>query len=175
MTVLNKGSFSLDLGIVKLGVELGEEDRQCAWELYTELSTRVAVTGKPRDDDCTDFSGELYIESLSSLYTFFQESRIIMRRFPVGRISGDNTRHLGVMISRMMEEVLRPFLESWQVQFRYWWEHESNPKLQPVVRQAEFAAIDRFLEDWTAVRWLLRRLQRELVSVYSLVDVGAHE
>ena len=71
----SKGSFSLNLGIVCPGGTLTDEDRQCAWELYTELSTRVAVTGKTGDPECYDFGGELYIESLASLYDFFQEAR----------------------------------------------------------------------------------------------------
>ena len=45
MPTLTKGSFSLNLGIVQLGGELSDADRQYAWELYTEMSTRVAVTG----------------------------------------------------------------------------------------------------------------------------------
>ena len=69
MATLKKGDFTLNLGIVQLGGELNDEDRQCAWELYTELSTRVAVTGKCCDEDCTNFEGELFVESLSSLYS----------------------------------------------------------------------------------------------------------
>jgi hypothetical protein len=33
-------------------------------------------------------------------------------------------------------------------------------------------AIKKWLDDWTAVRWLMRELQKELVHVYNLVDVG---
>jgi hypothetical protein len=175
MPVLNKGTFSLNLGIIQLGAELGEEDRQCAWELYTELSTRVAVTGKQRDQNCTDFSGELYIESLSSLYNFFQEARSIMRAFPVGKIAGNNQNHLGIMINRMMDDVLRPFLEKWQVKYRHWWEDESNPKLPPIERQKQFPEIEAFLADWSFVRWLMRSVQQELVNVYQLVNAGGHQ
>jgi len=175
MSVLTKGSFSLNLGIVQLGAELSDDDRQCAWELYTELSTRVAVTGKPYDEECNDFSGELYIESLDSLYNFFQETRLIMRKFPVGKITGDKQDHLGVMISRMMENVLRPFLEKWQVNYRHWWENESNPRLSPVSRQNEFPGREDFLNDWAAVRWLMRKVQQELVKVYSLINLGGHK
>jgi hypothetical protein len=32
--------------------------------------------------------------------------------------------------------------------------------------------IKELLDDWTAVRWLTRELQKELVQVYDLVDVG---
>jgi len=174
MAVLSKGSFSLNLGIVQLAGELSDEDRQCAWELYTELSTRVAVTGKSNDLDCKNFAGELYIESLDSLYRFFQEARAIMKKFPVGRIRGDNRNHLGVMINRMMEGVLRPFLEKWQVKYRHWWENESNPRLSPIDRQNDFTALEEFLEEWSSVRWLMRCVQKELVTVYKLVEVGGH-
>jgi len=173
MQTLTKGNFSLNLGIIQLGGELSDDDRQCAWELYTELSTRVAVTGKSRDPDCTNFKGELYIESLLSVYKFFQEARSIMRKFPVGKIAGNNQQHLGVMISRVMEDVLRPFLEKWQVRYRHWWENESNPRLSPIKRQNEFPELKEFLDDWVAVRWLMRELQKELVKVYRLVDVVA--
>ncbi len=173
MPVLNRGSFSLNLGIVKLSGELTDDDRQCAWELYTELSTRVAVAGKPNDPECNDFEGELYIESLLSLYKFFKEARIIMRKFPVGKLSGNHRQHLGVMMNRMMSGVLRPFLEKWQIKYRYWWENESNPRLSPFQRQQEFLDLESFLSDWADVRWLMRELQKELVKVYSLVDVGA--
>jgi hypothetical protein len=170
MPTLSKGSFSLNLGLVKLTGDLTYDDRQCAWELYTELSTRVAVTGKPNDPECSNFEGELYIESLNSLYTFFQEARRIMRQFPVGKISVDQKDHLGVLISRMMENILRPFLEKWHVKFRHWWENQSNPRLSPFERQSEYPGLKEFLEDWSAVRWLMREVKKKLLTAYALVD-----
>lgn len=175
MPSLKKGSFSLNFGIVRLSADLAEDDRQCAWELYTELSTRVAVTGKSKDNECADFSGELYIESLESLYKFFQESRSIMRRFPVGKIGGNQQKHLGVLINNMLEDVVRPFLEKWQITFRHWWENASNPRTPPLQRQEEFPDLKEFLEDWASVRWLLRGVMKELITVYDLVDVGAKQ
>jgi hypothetical protein len=76
------------------------------------------------------------------------------------------------MISRVMTEVLRPFLEEWQVEYRHWWEYHSNPRLAPLERQATYPRLKELLDDWTAVRWLMRELQKELVRVYTLVDVG---
>jgi len=171
MSVLNKGSFSLNLGIMQLSAELSDDDRQCAWELYTELSTRVAVTGKIQDSEFPDFDGELYIESLESLHKFFLEARTIMRKFPVGKIRGDNKNHLGVMIHRVLNDVLRPFLEKWQSKYRHWWESQSNPRLAPLPRQQEFGELKEFLDDWSAVRWLMKEVQKELVAIYQLVDV----
>ena len=45
---IEAGSITFDIGFLKIGADFQEPDRQCAWELYAELSTRVAVTGKPK-------------------------------------------------------------------------------------------------------------------------------
>ncbi|MFC1896613.1 hypothetical protein ACFL0Q_08165, partial [Thermodesulfobacteriota bacterium] len=105
------------------------------------------------------------------LFNFFQEARKIMRKFPVGAISTDMQEHLGFMISRVMSDVLRPFLEKWQVKYRHWWENESNPRLSPMKRQEQFPHLEDFLKDWTALRWLMRQLQKELVKVYGLTGL----
>ena len=172
MAVLEKGNFTLNLGLIKLSGTLSDLDRQCAWELYTELSTRVAVTGKSIDLECKDFTGELYIESLQSLFKFFQESREIMKKFPVGKLEKTNTSHLGVLIYRVLKDVLRPFLEKWQVEYRHWWENKSNPRLAPMERQLEFPRHKKFISDWASLRWLMRKTQKELVEVYKLTDIS---
>jgi len=169
--ILEKGSFELDLKLFKLKAELSDIDRQCAWELYTELSTRRAITGKLNDPKCKDFSGEIYVESLDSVYRFFQEARTIMRKFPVGRLSADQQNHLGALIFRMMQDVLRPFLERWHGQYRHWWENDSDKTLPPFQRQMAFPKHDEFLKDWTNLRWMVRHVQKKLVQVYKLVDI----
>lgn len=172
MAAITKGSFAIDIGFVKLGAEFNDEDRQCAWELYTELATRVALTGKPKDPECTDFSGEVWAESLASVYAFFGEARKIMRAFPVGKIGKLQVEdHLGAMIHRAMRDVLRPFLESWQAEYRHWWEHVSNDKLPPFERQSAYPRAKELLSQWSDVRFIMRAIQDELVSTYKLVDV----
>lgn len=173
MAVLKKGNFSIDLGFVKLGADFEETDRQCAWELYTELATRVALTGKSKDPECTDFSGEVYAESLVSLYIFFGEARKIMRQFPVGTI-GDRRieNHLGALIHRSMRDVIRPFLETWQADFRYWWEEKSDKSQPPFERQAQYPKIKEMIAQWSDLRAIMRAIQDRLVDEYKLVDVS---
>lgn len=171
MAVFAKGKIGISFGIIKLQGELSDEDRQCAWELYTELSTRVAVTGKPNDISCKNFEGECLIESLESLYVFFQEARRIMRKFPVGRILEKDSNHLGIIISHVLSDIVRPFLEKWQIDFRHWWEHKSNPRLIPMERQKEYPLLNDFLVDWSNLRQAMRDLQMELIKVYELVNI----
>lgn len=172
MAVLKKGTFTIDIGFVKLGADFEESDRQCAWELYTELATRVAVTGKSKDPDCTDFSGEVFAESLISLYTFFGEARKIMRQFPVGAINARGIEnHLGALIHRAMRDVIRPFLETWQADYRFWWENTSDKTLSPFKRQLAYPKIKEMTSQWSDVRAIMRAIQDELVGIYKLVDV----
>lgn len=172
MAVMTKGNFSIDIGFVKLGGDFTEDDRQCAWELYTELATRVAVTGKPKDPDCTDFTGEVYVESLASLHTFFGEARKIMRQFPVGSLNAKGVEnHLGALVHRSMRDVLRPFLEAWQADYRFWWENISDKTLSPFERQAAYPRIKEMISQWSDVRAIMRAIQDELVKMYKLVDV----
>lgn len=168
---LKEGSFELDLKLVKLGAKLAEDDRQCAWELYTEMVTRVAVVGKTSDDTCSNFDGEILSESLDSLYQFFQDSRGIMRRFPVGKI-GAKKDHLGILIHRMMRNVLRPFLEKWHGDYRHWWGHQADQKLTPLQRQSKYPRLAEFLADWRSVRVLMRSIEHELVKTFKLVDAS---
>lgn len=171
MAEIKKGNFELDLKIVKLGVELSEVDRQCAWELYSEIVTRVAASGKRGDDACTDFSGELLAESFISLFELFRESRAIMKRFPVGRIKDPRQDHLGNLIQRYITHVLRPFLEKWRMDFRQWWEFDSDKRLSELERQNKFPNLNLLLSDWTSVKLISRALEKVLVSEYRLQSI----
>ena len=172
MPELKRGIFSLNVGLLKLQAEISEEDRQCAWELYTEICTRLSLTGKRDDPECKDFSGEVFVEGLDSIHTFFRETRSIMRKFPVGQLKPNKTKHLGILINDLMVNVLRPFLEKWQADYRHWWNQVSDKKLPPFERQKKFPKYKEFINDWRNLRLLMRDLQTEIVKAYSLVDVN---
>jgi hypothetical protein len=171
MAIFKKGGFELNLGLLKVSTEVTEEDKQCAWELYVELCTRLSMTGKQTDDECTNFEGEVLAESLDSVHMFFSEARGIMRKFPVGRLAMDSSQHLGLLINDFIVHVLRPFLEKWQSDYRHWWETEADKTLSPFERQKKYPHYDKFLEDWTNVRLIARRLMNELVGAYNLTAV----
>jgi hypothetical protein len=97
-----------------------------------------------------------------------------MRKFPVGQIKKNETKHLGVLINDLMIHVLRPFLEKWQADFRHWWGQcdEKTKKLPPFERQKQYPYYKEFIDDWRNVRLIMRALQTELVNAYKLVDVN---
>jgi len=170
MPEIKRGSFSINLGLFQLQADVSEEDRQCAWELYTEICTRRSLTGRAGDETCADFTGEVLAEGLDSVHTFFREARGIMRRFPVGRLPGQS-KHLGVLINALMVNVLRPFLEKWQADFRHWWQTEARTEASPFERQKLYPHYQEFVEDWRNVRLLMRDLLEKLREWYKLTDV----
>ena len=147
MPEIKEGDFSINFGVVRLGGKLSESDRQCAWKLYTEIVTRVAVSGKRRDHTSSDFSGEILVESLGSLHAFFSEARAIMKEFPVGKLKEKNQKHLGVLIHDLLADILRPFLEKWQADYRSWWEMQEKSSRTWIEIQAEYPRYEELLSD----------------------------
>lgn len=167
MAELSEGGFAIDFGVVKLSGKLSEQDRQCAWELYTEIVTRVAVSGKRRDETSADFSGEVLVESLASLYAFFQEARAIMKCFPVGKLKEKQQSHLGTLIHDLLADVLRPFLEKWQADLRSWWDSQDKAT-NWFDLQKRYPRYEELLIDWTHLRRLMRKLEHKLRDEYKL-------
>jgi len=172
MPEVSEGELTIDFGVVKLSGKLSEQDRQCAWQLYTEMVTRVAVSGKRRDDSCTDFSGEIMAESLESLHAFFREARNIMKSFPVGKLKEKNQRHLGIFIHDLLADVIRPFLEEWQADFRSWWERQDRSERSWFDLQKSYPRHGELIGQWTRLRKLMRSMEKELREQYKLQGVG---
>jgi len=173
MATVSKGSFSLNLGFITIGGELSEEDRQCAWELYTEIVTRLAVNGRDCEELANQFEGEVYAESFSSLYSFFKEARGIMRKFPVGRIENVSEYHLGKFTCAIMNDVMRPFLEKWQGKYRHWYcqERSCNPDKTPFDIQENYPELSEMLNDWSDLRYVMREVAGRLANEYDLVQI----
>jgi hypothetical protein len=95
-----------------------------------------------------------------------------MRQFPVGTLVAKGVEnHLGALIHRAMRDVLRPFLETWQADYRYWWENVSDKRLPPFVSQQAYPRVTEMLSQWSDLRAIMRAIQDELVARYKLVDV----
>lgn len=175
MAVFKKGSFSVNLGIVSVGADVDDDDRQVAWRLYAQMVTRVAVRGKLDAEGRDSFSGEILVESLESLHEFFREARELMASYPVGSFGQREKDHLGNFVARMLEVVLRPFLEKWQAYLRAWWQRESHRDnsagVFPHHVQNRLPGLAELLADWSALRAFMRSAAKELAEAYGFLDV----
>lgn len=88
--------------------EPDESERKAAWELYVELITRISVA------ELGPAEG-LLRETLSSLYTLFQTTRDILRKYgpSIAQPKGGGKYSFGYLAVAVLNGVLRPVLSTW--------------------------------------------------------------
>jgi hypothetical protein len=96
---------------VTLEWETSRAESRAAWELYVELSTRIATQPLPGD-------GGLFREALTSLYSLFPITREILRN--AGPDVGGNMPSVGAIAVEVLNEGLRPFLTKWHPELLNW-------------------------------------------------------
>src|SRR3954464_14153058 len=92
-----------------------EDERRAAWELYVELATRISVVPlKPSEG--------LLREALSSLYSLFDITRDILRRYgpAVARPRPEGEHSLGELAVLVLNYQLRPPLSRWHPMLDLW-------------------------------------------------------
>lgn len=88
--------------------EPDESEGKAAWEMYVELITRISVAElKPTEG--------LLREALSSLYTLFDTTRKILRKYgpSVAQPKGKGKLSFGYLAVVILNTVLRPILAKW--------------------------------------------------------------
>jgi hypothetical protein len=106
-------SVSVKLGLPYIGGVEGteqqdEREREAAWEMYVELVTRIAVVElRPGEG--------LVREALTSLYSLFETTRAILRKYgpAVAKAKGEGDLSFGSLAVTILNGVLRPLLARW--------------------------------------------------------------
>lgn len=95
--------------------EPSNAERRAAWELYTELITRVAVVPLEPEEG-------LVSEALDSLYSLFTSTRDILRRYgpEIAEPKPDGQYNFGYLAVALLNVVLRPFLARWHPALDDW-------------------------------------------------------
>ena len=85
-----------------------DSDAEAAWELLVELVTRTSVVDLAEDEGSDR-------EALTSLHTLFSTSRALLRTHgaATARSPDDGTLSVAIVIVRLLNDVLRPFLSRW--------------------------------------------------------------
>jgi hypothetical protein len=144
-----KLEVNLPFKLGKLVFEPDEVQQKAAWELYVELTTRIAVEPLGKDEG-------LVREALSSLYRLFDITRDILRRAGPVVAMGDNS--LGPVAIDVLNKGLRPFLAKW------------HPALQTYEKQRPDDISPREHEDnWDHIREAREELEnlRKELSIYA--------
>ena len=95
--------------------EPNDDEGNAAWELYVELVTRVAVVPLGAEEG-------LLREALTSLYSLFDTTRDILRRYgpAVAEPRPEGQYSFGVLAVAMLNYGLRPVLARWHPALEDW-------------------------------------------------------
>lgn len=158
--VIDEGKLGIGTGSFSLKVD--RTDRQIAYKLWVELSTRKI--GLPIDVEY-DVINEVY----NSWYAFFGIARNLIKEIPVSKISRDHTKSISDLSIDVLNRGMRPHLTKWQARFRHWFSQETQkqPDQTPQHLQRQFPEYEELLSDLVQVNERLieyRNKMRELVG-----------
>jgi hypothetical protein len=125
----------LGIGVGKITLTPNEADRQVAYQIWVELSTRKI--GLP-----IDLQNDVVDEIYDSWHKFFTVTRELIKSVPVSRAADDSTRKIINLSIEVLNEGLRPHLTLWQARFRTWYDQQlkasTGAYVEPQDLQAKF-------------------------------------
>ncbi|MGA4099922.1 hypothetical protein ACI2S5_02925 [Ralstonia nicotianae] len=159
---LNEAEFGL--GQQKIKLKANDDDRQIAYKIWVELSTRKI--GLP-----IDLEQDVITEVYDSWHTFFSVTRELIKDVPVRKYQRDSTTKIVRLSIEVLNEGLRPHLTKWQARFRRWYEHAAKQEdfgnTAPQEIQRQFPAFSELAEDMKLVNERLityRTRMHELIT-----------
>ncbi|MEJ0027682.1 MAG: hypothetical protein WDN01_16785 [Rhizomicrobium sp.] len=107
----------IGVGTGKLTLKPNMTDRQVAYSIWVELSTRKI--GLP-----IDFEHDVIAEIYDSWHTFFSVTRDLIKSVPVNKVRHGSTQKIIKLSIEVLNDGLRPHLTKWQARFRRWYDYE---------------------------------------------------
>jgi hypothetical protein len=146
---LKEAGLSIDFGIFKLETKWSPDphQREAAWALWVELSTRVATQPVDLDEG-------MIREALTSLHELFDATRDVLRK--CGPDAGASEGTVGLVALQVLNGAVRPFLSRWHPQLLAW--EETRPK------EISARAHERAWHEEAKCRGELEKLRQGLVT-----------
>ncbi|MDO5559565.1 MAG: hypothetical protein Q4F95_08185 [Oscillospiraceae bacterium] len=136
-------NLKLSLPFLEMELTLNQADRDAAWELYIELSTRCATQS-------VDESSQDNREAITSLYTLFPITREILKKYKCDCI---NFSKIAIPV---LNQVLRPFVSKWH---KFDMEHRNDVSCDWGNFREELEAIQKTMKDYTKLLCELARVE----------------
>lgn len=106
---------ALGVGKNSIKIKPNDVDRQIAYKIWVELSTRKI--GLP-----IDLNDDVVVEIYNSWYNFFSVTRELIKDVPVSKFKRKDTEGIIRLSINVLNEGIRPHLTKWQARFRRWYE-----------------------------------------------------
>lgn len=159
------GSFELDsagigIGDTNVSFKPNRTDRQIAYAIWVELSTRkVGLAIDPEHD--------VISEVYDSWYSFFGVTRDLIKEVPAHKLKSKGTRAIVRASVQVLNEGLRPHLTQWQARYRRWYEAtlKDDDIRDPQSVQQEFPKYDDLVKDLLEINAKLIEYRRAMYQL----------
>lgn len=156
--VLDSAEFGF--GDSKFTLKPNREDRQIAYAIWVELSTRkIGLEIDPENDVIS----EIY----DSWYSFFSVTRELIKEVPVGKLKNPSTQKIIGLSIEVLNSGLRPHLTIWQARFRHWYEKKLSDSGDgfPQDFQKDFPDYEALTADLLRVNAVLIRYRQKMYEI----------
>jgi len=131
-----RGAMEIDqaeigVGDTKISFRPNLTDRQVAYAIWVELSTRKI--GLP-----IDLQDDVIAEIYDSWYNYFSVTRELIKTISVTEVRNKSTRQIINLSINVLNSGLRPHLTKWQARYRHWY-------------QQQVERIDKNANEWTVL------------------------
>lgn len=157
----------LGIGDQKIKLRPNVVDKQIAYKIWVELSTRKI--GLPIELD-NDVISEVY----DSWFSFFSVTRELIKDVPVSKFQRKETEMIIRLSIDVLNYGLRPHLTQWQARYRRWYEHElgvsGNHDIEPQALQKKYPRYEELSADLLAVNKRLIGYRNRMYRIISSVE-----
>jgi hypothetical protein len=155
------------IGNQKLRLKPNITDKQIAYKIWVELSTRKI--GIP-----IDLENDVIYEIYTSWYNFFSVTRDLIKDVPVSRFQRKDTEKIIRISIDVLNIGLRPHLTKWQARYRKWYENqlkkEENSDLSPQEIQKRYPHLMELEKDLLEVNSRLIGYREKMYELISGLD-----
>lgn len=153
----------LGIGDSRISFKPNDTDRQVAYSIWVELSTRKIGLPINIEDD-------VIVEIYNSWYAFFGVTRNLIKDIPVSKVRDESTSKIVSLSIDVLNEGLRPHLTKWQARFRHWYEleikKENNAPPQEI--QKRYPKYDELSADLLKVNTKLIKYRSKMNEIVTI-------
>jgi hypothetical protein len=154
--------ISVGSGSNKVVLKPSHGDRELAYKIWVELSTRKIGLKIEPEDDVID---EIY----DSWYSFFQVTREMIKIVPVSQVRNSESQKIINLSIDVLNDGLRPHLTKWQARFRRWYKNridrEESFDFHPQDLQKKFPNYEDLVRDMLELNAKLEKYRAELRKI----------
>ena len=152
------------LGSQRIRLRPNDTDREIAYKVWVELSTRKI--GLP-----IELTDDVIVEIYNSWYNFFSVTRELIKGVPISKVRRKDTQQIIGLSIEVLNTGIRPHLTKWQAKFRRWYDNaldDANYRAStPQEIQEEFPEYSLLSEDLIKVNKQLMRYRKKMYELVS--------